>query len=203
MIFRPYRRNFNSFFDFQMFLFLALMSGMTLFFHNAHVTQTVIFTVSQLLFASIIFIHLPYWITKRIWNFCQTCKENRQRNSPLIEELGDIQKLDLLVNDDNWIADRIEHPDKYNEHHVKYVLDDLNDSQHQKKTVHSDYGGTNNQKAIESNNFDVGQLFIRNTESTIKDESSVIPQYQTGSAIFGNPTAESTRRRSNEDNLLN
>ena len=40
----------------------------------------------------------------------------RGSNNPsLIEEHVNIQPL--LENDDNWIADHIEHPDNYNEEH--------------------------------------------------------------------------------------
>ena len=45
----------------------------------------------------------------------------------------------ILVDDDNWDADRMEHPDDYDEHHVQYVQYDLTVSQPEENNVHATY----------------------------------------------------------------
>ena len=55
--------------------------------------------------------------------FCQSCKTNRKHNTPNNEEHEDMEYI--LVDDGNWDADRMKHPDDYDEHHVQYVPYDL------------------------------------------------------------------------------
>ena len=48
---------------------------------------------------------------------CQSCKANRKHNTSNNEEHEDTEII--LVDNDNWIAACIEHPDNYNEQHVQ------------------------------------------------------------------------------------
>ena len=54
----------------------------------------------------------------------------------------------ILVDDDNWDADRMKHPDNYDEHHVKYVPYDSIVSQPEEKNVHATYDNASSAEII-------------------------------------------------------
>ena len=141
MIFRPYKRNIHNFFDLIFMLFLASLSIVTVSnLDKYHYGYVYIINGSFLLiiFGVIIFGYFPYWTIRKIWTCCQSCKANRKHNTSNNEEYEDMELI--LVDDDNWNADRMEHPDNYDEHHVKYVPYDLTVSQPQENNVHVTYG---------------------------------------------------------------
>ena len=140
MIFRPYKRNIHNFFDLIFMLFLASLSIDTVATLNEY-PYGYVYIINWLylliIFGVIVFGYILYWTIKKIRICCQSCKANRKHHTSNNEEHEDIELI--LVDDDNWDADRIEHPDNYDEHHVKYVPYDLTVSQPEEKIVHATY----------------------------------------------------------------
>ena len=125
-IFRPYKRNIHNFFDLLFMLFLASLSIDTVatldkYYYGYVYIINSLFLI--LIFGVILFGYFPYWTIKKIRICCQSCKGNRKHNTPNNEEHEDMEFI--LVDDDNWNADRMKHPDDYDEHHVQYVPYDL------------------------------------------------------------------------------
>ena len=174
MIFRPYKNNLQNFSNLIIFLFLMAASAITLIADNHRLAigsqpavdfQVVIVTFSGILVFGI-FISVVVWTFKKIASICVYCRGSSKPS--LIENRADIQPL--LENDDNWIADRIEHPDDYDEEHVPY---DLPVSQPQDITVRGTYGSTIN--TIKTDNSKTNQLSLgRDTRSTVGSKRSTI-----------------------------
>ena len=157
MIFRPHINNLQNFTNLVIFLLLTVASTIPLI-EDIQIAQGWILVTFSGILAFGIFISVVVWTVKKIANICVYCRGSS--NPSLIEEHVDIQPL--LENDDNWIADRIEHPDNYDEQHVQYAPYDLTVSQPQDITVRATYGST-----IRSDNSETNQLSLeRDTRST-------------------------------------
>ena len=177
MIFRPYKINLQNFSNLIIFLFLMAASAITLIADNrpdnqptidAVFSQVVIATFSGILVFGI-FISVVVWTFKKIASICVYCRGSSKPSRT--EEHVDIQPL--LENNDNWIADRMEHPDNYDEQHVQHVLYDLPLSQPQDITVLATYGSTIN--TIKTDNSKTNQLSLgRDTRSTAGSKRSTI-----------------------------
>ena len=167
MIFRPHKNNLQNFSNLIIFLFLMAASGIALIADSqptidAVVSQVVIVTFSGILVFGI-FISVVVWTVKKIASICVYCRVSS--NSSLIEEHAEIQPL--LKNDDNWNADRIEHPDDYDEHHIQYVPYDLTVSPPQDITGRATYGSISNPELSGTCNSDSDLLSTRDTQSTV------------------------------------
>ena len=164
MIFRPYKQNIHNFFDLVFMLFLASLSIDTVAnldkYHYGYVVN-INWLFLIIIFGATVFGYFPYWTIRKIRICCQSCKANRKHNTSNNEEHEDIELI--LVDDDNWDADRIEHPDNYDEHHVKYVPYDLIVSQPEENNVHATY---DNASSAEINNIETDPL----SESDDEDE---------------------------------
>ena len=162
MIFRPHKNNLQNFSNLIIFLLLMATSAITIIQGTtnqpAQVSQGVIVTFSGIL-VFLIFISVLVWTVKKIASICVYYRGSR--NPPLIEEHASIQPL--LENDDNWIADRIEHPDNYDEQHVQYAPYDLPVSQPQDITVHATYGSISNPELTGTCNSNFDLLSTRDT----------------------------------------
>ena len=164
MIFRPYKQNIHSFLDLLFMLFLASLSIDTVATSDEH-HDGYVYIINWLFliltFGVILFGYFPYWIIKKIWICCQSCKANRKRNTPNNEEHED---MDIMpVDSDDWTADRMENPDDYNEHHVQYVSYDLQISQPQDITVRATYGSISSPKSTGTCNSDIDLLSTKAT----------------------------------------
>ena len=153
-IFRPYKRNIHSFFD----LFFLLLFTIVTVVRYAYIINLLLLVI----FLGIII----YWTIKICY---RSCKTNRKHNTPNNEEHEDMEYI--LVDDDNWNVDRMEHPDDYDEHHVQYVPYDLTVSQPEENTVHATYDNT---RSAEINNFEIGSPSESDTWS-ILGSSNTIP----------------------------
>ena len=60
----------------------------------------------------------------------------------------------------------MEHPDDYNEHHVKYVPYDLTVSQPEENSVRATYGSINNLELARTCNSNIDHLSTRGTQIT-------------------------------------
>ena len=176
MIFRPYKNNLQNFSNLIFFLFLMAASAIPLIGNNpltidsqpTVVSQILIVTFSGILFLGII--SVVVWRVKKIDSTCVYCRGSN--NPSRTEEHAGIQPLFEI--DDNWIADRMEHPDNYDEQHVQYELYDLSASQPQDITVHATYGSTIN-RIKKTDNSETNQLSLgRDTRSTAGSKRSTI-----------------------------
>ena len=166
MIFRPYRKNSHNFGDFFIIIFLALMNILMLYL-PARYTQKTILGFSLFVFGVIICGYYLYSIIRKIWNNVQYCRADNQDNSMLNEQSEDIQTSYILVDNDDWIADRIEHPDDYDEQHVQCAPYDLHVSQPQDITGSATYGSVSNPELTGTCNSDIVPLSTRDTRSTV------------------------------------
>ena len=112
----------------------------------------------------IIFGIIVYWTIKKIRICCQSCKANRKHNIPNNEEDEDMEYI--LSDGDNWNADRIEHPDDYDEHHVQYVPYDLTVSPPEENNVPTTYGSINNLELTRTPSSNIDHLSTRGTQIT-------------------------------------
>ena len=164
-IFRPYKRNIHNFIELIFILFLASISIFTVLDDCDHDNGYIInFLFQLIIFGVIVFGYIPYWTIKKNLICCQSCKGNRKRNTSNNEERED---MEITLVDDNWIADRIEHPDNYNEQHVLSAPYDLYVSQPQDITVHGIYGSVSNPELTGTWNSNIDLLSTRDTQSTV------------------------------------
>ena len=169
MVFRPYKRDIHNFFDFLVMIILASLHFVTVTSGDGVRAQIINLSFLLIIFGAIVFGYFPYWTIRKIRICCQSCKANRKHNTSNNEEHEDMELI--LVDDDNWDADRIEHPDNYDEHHVKYVPYDLIVSQPEENNV---YGAYDNASSAEIINFETSPLSESDSRS-IPGSSNTIP----------------------------
>ena len=106
--------------------------------------QSVIPSLNGLIFVIIIPIYINYQVSKMI----ESCYRYHKRNIPMVirdqEDEGHYQPL--VGNDDDWIADRMENPQEYDEQHVPGRMDDVAGENHEPVTIATaaTFGSTNN-----------------------------------------------------------
>ena len=152
LIFRPYKRSIHSFFD---FLFMLVLSIVTVVPYT-----NIIGTLPSLIILGVI----VYWTIKKIRICCQSFKTNRKHNKPNNEEHEDMEYI--LDDDHNWDADRMEHPDDYDEHHVQYVPYDLTVSPPEENNVRTTYGSINNLELTRTHNSNIDHQSTRGIQIT-------------------------------------
>ena len=176
-IFRPYRKNIHSVYNVGFLLYLVCLCGFTLIHTSNKLGDKIIFTFAVPFFLwLIIYGNVLRWVFKKLESCYKYFKVNKQRqqcNSPLSETHQETQPL--LGNDDNWVADRMENPDNYDEHHARHAPYDLQVSHPQKNTVHVTYGSTDT--AITTYNRYEAQISERDTScshvSTSRDSEGL------------------------------
>ena len=131
----------------------------------ARYTQKTVLGFSFFVFGVIICGHFLYPTIRRIWSYVQYCRADNRDNSLFTEESKDVQTTNVLVDNDEWIADRIEHPDNYDEQHVQCAPYDLHISQPQNITVRATYGSISNPELTGTSNID--RRSTRGTRSTV------------------------------------
>ena len=154
-------------------LVFALLNIATVTSEDGVLAQVINLPFLLIIFGVILFGYFPYWTIKKIRICCQSCKGNRKHNIPNNEEHEDMEFI--LVDDGNWDADRMKHPDDYDEHHVQYVPYDLTVSQPEENTVHATY---DNASSAVINSFETISLSIVSTTqessiSNVNDEDEV------------------------------
>uniref|UniRef100_A0A1X7UVE5 TRP C-terminal domain-containing protein n=1 Tax=Amphimedon queenslandica TaxID=400682 RepID=A0A1X7UVE5_AMPQE len=161
LIFRPFRRNIHNFTEFfAMFIamgigFLTIMATAYLFEVNGDpedsgdsiVTATaasVIPIINSLFFGIII----PIYIIYQVYKMIKSCYRYYKRNIPVaIRDQEDEEEYQPLVgNHDDWVADRMENPQEYDEQHVPGKMDDMTGEDQEPVTIATaaTYGSTNN-----------------------------------------------------------
>ena len=118
MIFRPYQRNINNFNAFFIVLFLVIFSIMSAVFQGqlAIVLYSIVTSFDVLVFI-IWFVYFIYWTVKKIrscygyYKIYRPKGLNNTTNNDVDNELQDV------IDDKDWIADRMINPQKYDEKH--------------------------------------------------------------------------------------
>ena len=156
IIFRPFQRNIHNFFEF-ILMIIILGIGCTngfAFYVAMHyfnqdddgwfiikvVTHIVIPTLNGLIFVIVI----PGYIIYQVYKMIKSCYRYHKRNNPVANRnQEDYQPL--VGNDDDWVADRMENPQEYDEQHVPGGMYDVSQEDHEPITIGTTatYGSTN------------------------------------------------------------
>ena len=152
--FRPFQRNIHNFCEvlvlvfvitfFIPYFFTANLSGG---YDDYYLSGGTVIMYSNILLYSILLIYIIYQLCKIMIN-CY--KYHKLHNHTIIVQEQEDQLL--VGNDDDWIADRMENPQEYDEQHVPFRLDDLSIEYPQDNTVAANYGSINNNKTVHTMN---------------------------------------------------
>ena len=80
-------------------------------------------TVNSLIFVNII----PGYIIYQVYKMIKSCHRYHKRNNPVANRNQEEDYQPLVGNDDDWVADRMENPQEYNEQHVPGRMDDVSE----------------------------------------------------------------------------
>ena len=132
MIFRPYQKNLNNFIEFLIFLFLTVLSLLLLSpltreiwnlmdtyshsYYDYQKTLTLIAFSFDCLVFIIMSVYFIYWTVKKIRSCYGYCISHRLLSSDTT--YGAANEMDGIVDDSDWIADRMINPQCYDEKHL-------------------------------------------------------------------------------------
>ena len=145
LIFRPFKRNIHSFSEVTMLImeFAFLTSVFVLSNIDQDNLESLGFVITSFncLFFGILALYIFYQLVKIMSN-CYRYWKQHNRTVPANRDQEDIQSL---INDDDWVADRMENPQDYDEQHVTASLvDSLPIDTEQLNTTAATYGSINN-----------------------------------------------------------
>ena len=157
IIFRPFQRNIHNFFEFILMIIImgiGCTSGIA-FYVTMHyfdedndgwfiikvMTHIVIPTLNGLIFVIII----PGYIIYQVYKMIKSCYRYHKRNNPVADRNQEEDYQPLVGNDDDWVADRMENPQEYDEQHVPGRMYDVSQEDHEPITISTaaTYGSTN------------------------------------------------------------
>ena len=124
MIFRPYQKNLNNFNEFFIFLYLAVLSLLSALIHVPSpfigITHILITFYDGLVFGLIIPVYFIYWTVKKIRSCYGYCRAHRLliSSNTTYGAVNDTDQINGIVDDSDWIADRVINPQDYDEQHV-------------------------------------------------------------------------------------
>ena len=157
-IFRPFQRNIHNFCEvlilaFVISIFISYISSTpTAYYFDEYdddyylLGGTVIMSFNVLLY-SILLIYIIYQFCKIMIN----CYKYHKLHNHTIR-IQEQEDQPLVGNDDDWVADRMENPQEYDEQHVPFRLDDLSVEYPQDNTVAANYGSINSNKTVNTKN---------------------------------------------------
>ena len=126
-IFRPFQRNIHNFTEF--FLIVLACGGASSLFSVLNIALLVI---NLTLFGIII----PGYIIYQVFKMIKACLLYHERNNPVVIRNQEAVYQPLVDTNDDWIADRMENPQEYDEQHVPGRLDEsLHSVDHQPITI--------------------------------------------------------------------
>ena len=162
LIFRPFKRDIHNFFE-AMILFVELIffgsiiiviitttdnyNGSFLLYQmeGAVITISYIVVSFNCLLFGILLLYILYQLVKMMYNFDHYWEQHNRTVPANRDQEEDNQPL---INDDDWVADRMEHPQDYDEQHVTVSLVDSLpiDTEQPNTTIPSaaTYGSINN-----------------------------------------------------------
>ena len=137
LIFRPFKRNIHNFSE-VLIAFMITALGIMMAFIGLMCVYYVVLGINCFLLV-IMFVGLIY-ATYRMLKAC----DNYWRKSPVTNRIQDTEPL--VVKDDDWVADRMDNPQEYNEQHVTVRLNEESEEYHQPITIATaaTYGSINN-----------------------------------------------------------
>uniref|UniRef100_A0A1X7TVY8 TRP C-terminal domain-containing protein n=2 Tax=Amphimedon queenslandica TaxID=400682 RepID=A0A1X7TVY8_AMPQE len=142
IIFRPFQRNVHNFAEF-LILFVTTIFGCTSTVNSILISKSVksdivfviilnIFLFLPLIINGLIFvIIIPGYIIYQVYKMIKSCYRYHKRNNPVANRNQEEDHQPLVGNDDDWIADRMENPQEYDEQHVPGRMDDVSEEDQQ------------------------------------------------------------------------
>ena len=153
LIFRPFQRDIHSFGEVLFLGFIVILSvsttGVILLRPDVNVTLSethfLLGFIFNCLVISFLVLYVIYWSCKVCIN-CYRYYKYYQINN-YVNKNGEDQSL--IGNDDDWIADRMENPQEYDERHVSVRINDFSQEENQdeadsKNTAAATFGSTTN-----------------------------------------------------------
>ena len=148
IIFRPFQRNIHNFTEF-LVMIIAMANGcgssvggfFLLISSSSSLSGTdiKIFSISSivsLVINGLIFvIIIPGYIIYQIYKMIKSCHRYHKRNNPVANRNQEEDYQPLVGNDDDWIADRMENPQEYDEQHVPGRMYDVSEENRQPITI--------------------------------------------------------------------
>uniref|UniRef100_A0A1X7US29 Uncharacterized protein n=1 Tax=Amphimedon queenslandica TaxID=400682 RepID=A0A1X7US29_AMPQE len=118
LIFRPFYRNLHNFTEFVIAVLFTLFFSAIIPVYMIIVGAVLVFNI--LVFGIIIPIYMMYHLHKII----KACRSYHKKRVPVVPTEQE-QEKDIISLDDNWLADRMENPQEYNERHSCVIPDDV------------------------------------------------------------------------------
>ena len=146
-IFRAFQRNIHNFSEFLIILVTAAVGCMYI---TSNVTSDVLFDnviwviVMPIINGLVFVIIIPGYIIYKMIKSCCYCYKKYNPVTKRVQE----DTEPLVDNDDDWVADRMENPQEYNEQHVAVRLFEVSEEHHQPIaiTTAATYGSINETK---------------------------------------------------------
>ena len=120
LVFRPFKRNIHNFTEAMMLIFQMGFSIFLVLHNFIYDKSGIIISILNGLLFGILSIYITYQIIKTILNCINYYKQHNRTVPANTEEQEENQPLVV----DDWIADRMENPLKYNEQHVQVPIED-------------------------------------------------------------------------------
>ena len=156
IIFRPFQRNIHNFTEF-LILFVTTLFGctssvisflvsMSAYAHVGYLIAILVLIYILPIINGLIFgIFIPGCMIYQVYKMIQSCQNYRKRNDPVANRNQEEDYQPLVGNDDDWIADRMENPQEYDEQHVPGRIYDVSEEDQQPITIDTaaTYGSIN------------------------------------------------------------
>ena len=150
-IFRPFQRNIHNFCEAVALIFVAIFLIYCIIVNlNVNEDDEDSYFGGSILILSfncLLFFILLMYIIFRLYRMLNNCDNYCLRHNHTIR-VQEQEDQPLVGNDDDWIADRMENPQEYDEQHVPFRLDDLSVEYPQDNTVAANYGSINNNRTV-------------------------------------------------------
>ena len=143
IIFRPFQRNIHNFTEF-LVMFITMAIGCTssvIDFSSSSnpysetdsfIRSYIVLPVINSLFFAII---IPGYIICQVYKMIKSCHRYHKRNNPVANRNQEEDYQPLVGNDDDWIADRMENPQEYDEQHVPGRIYDVSEEDQEPITI--------------------------------------------------------------------
>ena len=141
-IFRVFQQNIHNFSEFLIMLIAAGIGCIIIILLQNDVTFTFWIIVMPIINGLVFVIIIPGYI---IYKIIKTCRYCYKKYNPVTNRVQEDNEP-TVVKDDDWVADRMENPQEYNEQHVAVRLNDITEEHHDESiatTTAATYGSIN------------------------------------------------------------
>ena len=140
-IFRVFQRNIHNFSEFLIILITAAIGCIFIILLQNDETLAFWLIVMPIINGLVFVIIIPSYIMHKMIKACIYCYDKYNPVTKRVQE----DTEPLVDNDDDWVADRMENPQEYNEQHVAVRLDEVSEEHHQPIaiTTAATYGSIN------------------------------------------------------------